>query len=523
MFSLDPHDALRILVYDINIYHLINLCNKLMRLSYLLKDYLSLPIQADCDVSTLTLDSRHVQANGLFLAVKGRQLDGRQYIADAISRGAAAILVDADTDSDSISLHQGKPFIPIFKLQDKIGHVAATFYNHPAKKLHMIGVTGTSGKTSCTHFIAQALQSLNIPCGIIGTLGSGFYGAMGSGQLTTPDAVTLQSILHQLVNQGAKAIAMEVSSHSIDQSRIAGIDFALGIFTNLSQDHLDYHGDMQSYAAVKRRFLAELPTQQLIINADDAYGRQWISELASQKSIIAYSLSKQASLPSHVASIYVDHAEVTLKGVSAHVYSPWGEATVSLPLIGRFNLSNALATLAVLGLSGISFSDSLKQLAQLQAVPGCMQTLGGHDQPLVIIDYAHKPDALEKVLKTLRQLTDGKLYCVFGCGGERDRSKRPLMACIAETWADQVIVTNDNPRHEKPEDIAAEIMRGFSHPERVLVELDRSKAIEIGIQWAKAKDCVLIAGKGAEQYQQIGDEKLPFDDAEKAKACLGII
>ncbi len=491
-----------------------------MRLSYLLKDFLSLPTQADCEVSTLTLDSRHVQENSLFLAVKGRQLDGRAYIADAISRGAAAILMDAETASDSISSQQGKPIIPIYHLRDKVGHLAAVYYGTPAKMLHMMGVTGTSGKTSCTHFIAQVLQSLNVPCGIIGTLGSGFYGALGTVGLTTPDPVSLQSILHQFVGEGAKAIAMEVSSFSIDQGRIAGIDFELGIFTNLTQDHLDYHGNMETYAAVKRRFLAELPTKQIIINADDLYGRKWITELASQKSVIAYSLTKQRSLPPHVASIYVDEVEATLETMQAHVYTPWGDGTLSLPLIGQFNLSNGLAVLAALGLFGIPFTDILHQLSQLQAVPGRMQTLGGQGKPLVIVDYAHKPDALEKVLQTLRQLTDGKIICVFGCGGERDRGKRPLMASIAERWADQVVVTNDNPRHEKPEEIAADIMQGFSHPERVFIELDRSKAIDISIQWAGEKDCVLIAGKGAERYQQIGDEKLPFDDVEKAKAFL---
>jgi len=489
-----------------------------MRLSSLLKDFLSLPTTVDCDVSALTLDSRHVAVNGLFLAIKGSQLDGRKFIDEAISRGAAAVLMEADSAVESISEKHGKPIIPIYQLHNKVGHLAAVFYDYPAKKMQMIGVTGTSGKTSCTHFIAQSLQSLNLPCGIMGTLGNGFYGALGPVGLTTPDAVTLQSTLHQFVTQQAKAIAMEVSSHSIDQGRISGIEFDLGIFTNLTQDHLDYHGDMETYAAVKRRFFAEYPTKQLIINADDVYGRKWISELSQQKNVMAYSLVKQSAL---TPSIYVEHVESTLEGIEAHVYSPWGQGILSLPLVGHFNLSNALATFAVLGLMDVPFNDILHELSQLEAVPGRMQTLCRQGQPLVVIDYAHKPDALLKVLQTLRQLTQGKLICVFGCGGERDNGKRPLMANIAERWADKVIVTNDNPRHEKPEEIAAQIMQGFSHPERVLVELDRSKAIEISIQWANARDCVLIAGKGAERYQQIGDNKIPFDDMEKASAFLG--
>jgi UDP-N-acetylmuramoyl-L-alanyl-D-glutamate--2,6-diaminopimelate ligase len=492
-----------------------------MLFSHLLKDFLSVPAQADREISTLVLDSRQVQTNSLFLAIKGTQRDGRQYIADALSRGAAAVLVEVDTPSEGISFQQNVPIVPICQLQHKIGHLAASFYGHPARKLRMIGTTGTSGKTSCTHFIAQALQSLNVPCGIIGTLGSGFYGALGTVGLTTPDAITLQSLLSTFVHQGAKAIAMEVSSHSIAQGRITGIEFDLGIFTNLTQDHLDYHGDMESYAAVKRRFLAGLPTKQIIVNAGDAYGQKWINELAPSKSVIAYSLTKPCfSLPSGVPCIYAEQVELTLAGIRAHIHSPWGEGQIVLPLVGQFNLSNSLAVLTALGVLGVAFSDILNQLSRLHAVPGRMQPLGGQGRPLVVVDYAHKPDALEKVLQTLRELTYGKLICVFGCGGERDRGKRPLMAKIAERWADQVIVTNDNPRHEDPQAIAAEIRQGFSHPERVFIELDRSKAIENSIQWAQAVDCVLIAGKGAEQYQQIGDEKIPFDDVEKAKSLL---
>lgn len=491
-----------------------------MRLSHLLKDFAILPAQADRDISALTLDSRQVKPNSVFLAVKGTQCDGRQFMAEALAQGAAAILLDADTPTDSISLHQNVPIIPIYELQKRIGFLAASFYDHPAQHLQMIGVTGTSGKTSCTHFIAQALHALNTPCGIIGTLGNGFYGGLENIGLTTPDAVTLQSSLNHFVHKGAKAIAMEVSSHSIAQERVAGINFDLGIFTNLTQDHLDYHGNMEVYAAVKRRFLAELPTRQLIMNADDAYGQKWIKELASSKTIMAYGLTQSPALPTHIPFLYADKIKLTLTGIQAYLYSPWGEGELSLPLIGQFNLSNSLAVIAALGLFGIPLADILTQLSQLNAVPGRMQTLGGKEKPLVVIDYAHKPDALEKVLQTLRKLTPGKLICVFGCGGERDRSKRPLMASIAERWSDQVIVTNDNPRHEQPESIIREIIKGFNHPERVLIELDRSKAIEKSIQWANVGDSVLIAGKGAERYQQIGDKKMPFDDIEEARKFL---
>jgi len=490
-----------------------------MRLSTLLQDFYSIPVELDRDISGLMLDSRYVQKNGLFLAVKGTHLDGRHYIQDAILRGASAVLIDADTTNDVLTFEATVPLIPIKHLQQKVGFIASCFYGNPSNHLRMIGVTGTSGKTSCSHFIAQSLQSLNIPCGIIGTLGNGFLGEMGEAGLTTPDAVTLQSILHDFVLRKAQAIAMEVSSHSIDQGRINGIQFDIGIFTNLSQDHLDYHLTMESYALVKRRFLAEIPVKHCIINADDAYGRKWITELSTHHSIIAYS-TDQPDREMQVPLVYVDQIESGLYGMKAKLKSPWGEADISLPLIGQFNLSNSLAVLTALCVYGVTFKDAVSCLARLQAVPGRMQTLGGDERPLVVVDYAHKPDALEKVLQALRGHTKGKLWCVFGCGGERDRGKRPLMAKIAETLADNVIVTNDNPRHEKPEEIVAEIVGGFSHPEKVSIELDRAKAIENSIQWANACDCVLIAGKGAEHYQQLGDEKIPFDDVEKVKEYL---
>ena len=487
-----------------------------MNLSTLLQDLHPVSTEADRDISGLALDSRAIKQNNLFLAIKGGQEDGCKYIQDAISRGATAVLVDRDgVFNGQINV----PLIPVPDLKHKLGEIAARFHDYPAKHLRMIGITGTSGKTSCSHFMAQSLQSLNIPCGIIGTLGSGFYDAVGPALLTTPDAVTLQSTLHDFVTKGAKAIAMEVSSHSIDQGRINAIPYEIGIFTNLSQDHLDYHNTMEAYAAVKRRFLADMPVKHLIINADDAHGRQWINELSPHKSVIAYGLSKP-SLLRDVPLVYADHMESTPDGSKAIIKSPWGDAEIVIPLVGQFNLSNAIAILTALCVYGVSFQDAVKCLSRLKTVPGRMQTLTREGQPLVVIDYAHKPDALEKVLQALRHHTQGKLWCVFGCGGERDRGKRPLMASIAERLADHVIVTNDNPRHEKPEAILADIMQGFSNPKKVSVELNRSKAILNSIQLAQSGDCILIAGKGAELYQQIGDEKIPFDDLNKAREYL---
>lgn len=491
-----------------------------MRLSQLLLDYSLLPVEADRDISALTLDSRQITTQGLFVAIRGVQLDGRDYISDAVSRGAAAVLLEAEDESSLVSWQGSVPLIPVFQLRKRLGEIAARFYQHPAAKIRMIGVTGTSGKTSCTHFIAQSLQSLEIPCGIIGTLGCGFYGNLGAAGLTTPDAVTLQGVLARLEAQHARAVAMEVSSHSIDQERVSSILFDIGVFTNLSQDHLDYHGDMETYAAVKRRFLAEPLTRHLVINADDAYGRKWINELFGQKPVVAYALRRHLSIPGDVPFVYATRSDVSPDGIRVEVNTPWGAGEATLSLMGQFNLSNALAVLSSLCIYGLSLEQALHCLSQLKTVPGRMEALGGNGQPRVVVDYAHKPDALEKVLQALKSHTEGKLWCVFGCGGERDRGKRPLMAKIAEQWADHVIVTNDNPRHELPDEIIAEIMRGFARPQQVAIEPDRSKAIQNSIQWAAAKDCVLIAGKGAERYQQMGDEKIPFDDVEHVRACL---
>lgn len=487
-----------------------------MLLSFLLNK--ALPSDIDRDISRLMLDSRQIQAGDLFFALKGVHVDGRRYIADAAKKGAAAVLVDGLEDEE-VSFLDGMPVIPVAELAQALGDIAARFYAHPADALRMIGVTGTNGKTSCTQLIAQGLS---VPCGIIGTLGSGFYGQLVETGWTTPDALTLQGLLRQFADQGAEAVAMEVSSHSIDQGRVNAIPFEVGIFTNLTQDHLDYHGDMETYAKVKRRFLTDWPIKHLIINADDVYGRRWMQEIAATRPAFAYS-TKQVALPARVQGIYAEQIQLSLRGISARVISPWGCGQLHLPLIGRFNLSNALAVLTTLCVYGIPFGTALERLENLKAVPGRMQTLGGQQgEPLVVVDYSHTPDALESALKALRPHTAGKLICVFGCGGDRDATKRPIMAQIAEELADVVIVTNDNPRHEKPEEIVQQIMQGFDHPERVLIEFDRAKAIEKSIQLASVDDCILIAGKGAERYQQMGDEKIPFDDIEQASRYLGI-
>jgi UDP-N-acetylmuramoyl-L-alanyl-D-glutamate--2,6-diaminopimelate ligase len=468
----------------------------------------------------LRLDSRQIQQNDLFLAINGVQVDGRKYIKNAVEQGAVAVLVEADKPNMPITFDGSIPLIPIAALKKHVSTIAARFYDFPSRKLHMLGVTGTNGKTSTTHFFAQIMTALGKRCGIIGTLGSGFYCELGEAGLTTPDPVSLQAILADFVRHQAQDIAMEVSSHSIDQGRINAVDFEIGVFTNLTQDHLDYHLTLDAYAAVKRRFLAEF-NKTLIINADDAYGRQWAKELAQDKQVYIYA-TDAVNLPADLPSIYTENVRLQIDGVRATVHTPWGKGELHLPLIGRFNLSNALAVLTALCLRHIPLSVALAELAKLNPVAGRMQTASADGMPLIVVDYAHTPDALDKVLEALRAHTEKKLICVFGCGGDRDPGKRPLMAKAAEKWADQIILTNDNPRHENPQSIAEQVMQGFNHPDRVQIELDRTKAIQKSIQSAAMGDCVLIAGKGAERYQQIGDQQFPFDDMNEVRNYLDV-
>ncbi|HSW69254.1 MAG TPA: UDP-N-acetylmuramoyl-L-alanyl-D-glutamate--2,6-diaminopimelate ligase [Gammaproteobacteria bacterium] len=464
-------------------------------------------------ISDLTLDSRLVKPGSLFFALPGTQKDGRHFIDEAIQKGAHAILTEAK--QLALDWQNSIPIISLPDLKNKTGKLAARFYDNPAQKMRMIGVTGTSGKTSCTQFIASVLHHLNISCGMIGTLGNGLYGDIKPSHLTTPDAITLQKTLAEFFKQGAKMTAMEVSSHSLDQGRVNGVEFDVGIFTNLTRDHLDYHHTMEAYGAAKKRLFDQ--SKYAIVNADDAFGREILKSFKGRKNVLAYSSELGKKTPIYAEKIQLNHS-----GIKAHLVTPWGDVNLTSALVGQFNLDNLLAIIAALCVVDIPLHSVMENIQKLQPVEGRMQAFGGDQQPLVIVDYAHKPDALEKVLMTLRQQCQGKLYCIFGCGGDRDRGKRPLMAKIAEHYADQVIVTDDNPRHENPKQIIQDILQGFTDSFRVIIEHDRAKAIYDTIQFAVSSDCVLIAGKGAETYQLIGDEKFPFSDAEKVKKVLNL-
>lgn len=465
----------------------------------------------DYNLTHISLDSRSIKTGGLFLAVSGHALDGKNFIASAEANGAVAVLAE----EKSTPQYKKIPIIYVENLRKKLGNIANYFYDHPGDALKIVGVTGTNGKTSCSHFLAEALQLLGNSCGIIGTLGNGLYGHVKYASLTTPDALALRELFANFSAQQCKYISMEVSSHSIHQDRINDINFAVGIFTNLSRDHLDYHGTIEAYAAVKKSWIKNAAVKQAVINADDAYGREIINELRATKTVIAYTLDEaysNADIPIVRAKNIMSHSA----GRKFSILSPWGNADIVLPLVGRFNISNVLAVFASLCLLGFSFESVISVLSKLHSVSGRMQKLGGNEQPLVIVDYSHTPDALENVLSELRMHTQGKgkLFCLFGCGGNRDRGKRPLMARIAEKYADVVVVTDDNTRHEKSQDIINDIMLGFNQPKNIQVISDRGIAIKHIISLATTGDCVLIAGKGGEDFQLIGDQKIPFNDVQ---------
>ena len=463
-------------------------------------------------IRELTLDSRKVLPGDMFLAIPGTQQDAREHIADAIARGATAVVYEA-AGAPFVLANPNVALIPLKGLSAQLSAIAGRFYGEPSRAMHLVGVTGTNGKTSVTQLLAQALDLLDERCGIVGTLGCGFHGDLQAGRHTTPDALAVQAMLAQLKQAGARAVAMEVSSHGLDQGRVTALDFDVAVFTNLTRDHLDYHGSMDSYAAVKAQLFAWPELKYRVINLDDAFGR----ELAKQRlpsRLIGYSLDNPT------ADLYCLDAQFSDKGIQARIVTPQGDGLLRSSLIGLFNLSNLLATIGALIALGYPQDEILRVIPQLQGPAGRMQRLGGGKQPLVVVDYAHTPDALEKVLAALRPQVSGELQCLFGCGGDRDRGKRALMAEVAERLADRVLVTDDNPRSEDPVQIFSDIREGFAHPQQVTFKHGRDLAIASLIAAAKPGDVVVLAGKGHEDYQEINGQRLPFSDLQQAASAL---
>ena len=473
-------------------------------------------------VSGLNMDSRKIRPGDLFLACHGKETSGVHYLRQAISAGAVAIVAEADAGLQRFI--NDVPVIAVGDLRAKAGVIAARFHDHPSRKIKVIGVTGTNGKTSVSYFIAQALAGISShKAGLIGTLGYGVYPQLQAGANTTPDPVIVQSTLADFYRQGIDTVVMEVTSIGLDQGRVRGVDFNIGIFTNLTIDHLDYHGDMTTYAEAKKQLFTSHGIRHAIINIDDEYGRRLYREIATAVPVTGYGLVDQLSVVNAFddKSILQAMVEENDQGVTLSIRSPWGEAQLSVAIGGRYNSYNLLASLAALCVMGIPFSQALERLSLLSPVPGRLEKYGGGGQPTVFVDYAHTPDALQNVLAFLQGQNAGKLVCVFGCGGNRDRSKRSQMGAIAESYADAIILTNDNPRHEDPQAIIADILSGISNRSPVHIELDRRKAIAAAIQSAGAGDTVLIAGKGHETCQEIAGQRYPFSDRQLVRHLLG--
>lgn len=485
-----------------------------MRLDDLLAGYADAGKFADVIVRGLSLDSRTVVEGDAFVALQGSREHGIGFVPSALARGARIVL--AESSPAAMQAGDAGDVLWIDGLRDKLGAIAARFFGDPSRRLHVTGVTGTNGKTSIVQLLGRAFASLGRRSATIGTLGAGLHDAIDAGERTTPDAISQQRLLAGFLEQGASDVAMEVSSHALEQGRVNGVHFRLAVFTNLTRDHLDYHGDMASYAAAKQRLFHMPDLSAAIINIDDAFGRELCANLPAGVDCVCYAIDTEAA---EVRALDIDmHAS----GLRFLLHTPWGERRVESKLLGRFNVSNLLAVAATLGALGHGFAEIVTALAVLEPVPGRMSRLGGSaKQPLVVVDYAHTPDALEQALNSLRAHCDGALVCVFGCGGERDTGKRAQMARIVERLADRVIVTDDNPRGESGDAIVAAIMAGFDHPDSVAIERDRGRAIHHAIQEAGTSDIVLIAGKGHEPYQEVAGIRHPFDDLDVAQHALG--
>lgn len=494
--------------------------------AYLL-DHLGITVQR------LVADSRKLKPGDTFLAYAGEHYDARNDIPRAIAIGVNAIIWEKQGFSWDPAWKL--PNLAVTGLRHKAGKIASQVYGHPSSHLWLVGITGTNGKTTCSHWYAQAMMALGKKTAIIGTLGYGFPGALNHSEHTTPDAVYLQQLMAGFLQQDAHSVVMEASSHGLAQERLIGSEFSVAVLTNLSHDHLDYHGSMDAYAAAKAKLFFWDNLRYAVLNLDEVLGVELSHQLAGENlSIIGYGF-KQPQQGSWTARnqkiLYGSNLQLTTRHIKFDVEFCGQHASLQSNVTGRFNAYNLLAVLATLLASDIDLHDAVTALRQVQPIPGRMEKLGGGDQPTVIVDYAHTPHALSEVLTGLREMMAGtrikkhtrknrtKLVCVIGCGGDRDRSKRPLIGEIASRLANEVIVTSDNPRNEPPMKIIQEIMQGVSG-EHCTIEEDRTAAIYRAIHSARKGDIVLIAGKGAETHQEKQGKKYPFDDREVVRQVL---
>jgi UDP-N-acetylmuramoyl-L-alanyl-D-glutamate--2,6-diaminopimelate ligase len=468
----------------------------------------------DRDINGLTLDSRKIMPGEAFIALSGANQHGLKHAAQAIGRGAAAILYDTSGGGAELAAGlAGAPLLAVENLGGKLGELAARFYGDPSGTLKVVGITGTNGKTSCSQFLSQLLPD----CGVIGTLGWGEWGKLNATLNTTPDALAMQQMLAELLKQGKKTVAMEVSSHGLEQGRVNGVHFLGAVFTNISRDHLDYHGTMEAYVAAKLALLRQPGLGFAVVNLDDEYSGQILGTVPD--SVAVWGHSRQGKTIDKGENLRAENIRHEPDGIVFDACWRTHRVTVRTPLFGDFNIDNCLSVLSVMLAIGESIELAALKLTRLIPVQGRMERFGGDHRPRVFVDYAHTPDALDKVLSSVRGHCRDDLWVVFGCGGNRDRGKRSEMGAIASRWAEHVIVTDDNPRDEDGQDIVKDILTGC-RKEQVRVIRDRKQAIESAISEADANDWVVIAGKGHEDYQEIAGRRYPFSDAEAVQRAL---
>ncbi len=464
---------------------------------------------ADIPVQGLQVDSRLLRAADVFLAVPGELHDGRDYLAAAAAAGVAAIVAETGLTDQQRAAAGEVPLLEVDGLSAQLGVIAARFYNFPSAHMHLVGITGTNGKTTTSRLLAQLLRHQFHTCGVIGTLGATLADDVVEAVNTTPDALNLQAQLAQWRSEEVAHAVLEVSSHSLVQGRVNALEFDTAVFTNLTHDHLDYHGDMASYGLAKSRLFQARGLGTAVLNLDDPYAEILQSLLDPAIKVIGYSVAgKSAAVRAH--DIHYHHS-----GLEARIDTPWGAGLLRSPLAGDFNLSNLLAALSAACIAGMPFEKILQLAPTLRGIAGRMQYIANDRGLQLVVDYAHTPDALQQALSALRAHVEGELICVFGCGGDRDADKRPLMGRIATQNSDQVIITSDNPRGESPLAIIEDIERGITGP--VEIEPNRAAAIALAVARAVPGDCVLVAGKGHEPYQQIGTQRLPFSDADQLR------
>src|SRR5712691_3534805 len=466
----------------------------------------------DRAVESIAYDSRRVQRDGLFVALRGEKSDGHDFIGQAIEKGATVIV------AERAEKHHRASCVVVENTRSAMADLSARFYNFPARKLKLAAVTGTNGKTTTTFLIKHICEKAGMRCGLLGTVRYEIGERVLPAARTTPESLDLQELLSQIANAGCRAAAMEVSSHALAQERTRGSEFDVAVFTNLTQDHLDYHRTMENYFEAKVKLFEQLPQQQrkkkpvAIINIDDRYGRRLLEKIDKKVSVVTFGMGA-------LADFRASNYRMEFGGTSYQLDARGKSYLIRVPLIGRFNVANSLAALAAANALGVGLREAVISLAKSPQVPGRLEMVPAKRQFQVFVDYAHTPDALLNVLKTLRELGPRRLVVVFGCGGDRDRHKRPLMGAVVDRHADYAIVTSDNPRKEDPAAIIAEVEKGFhsNHFEKIV---DRTKAIARAIELAKSRDIVLIAGKGHETYQEFADHTVPFDDIQVARRAI---